>query len=148
MDISVYSLLAVCNRAKELMPKGGSIITLTYLGGESVIPGYNVMGLCKAALESGVEYLAHELGAQQIRVNALSAGPIKTLSSSAVKDFDQMLKLYEAAAPLRRNVDGPEVAKTALYLLSDLSTGVTGETLHVDAGYHIMGAPPADSGLV
>ncbi len=147
MDISVYSLLAVCHRARELMPNGGSIITLSYLGGETVIPGYNVMGLCKAALESGVEYLAHELGQQQIRVNALSAGPIKTLSSSAVKDFDQMLKLYEAAAPLRRNVDGPEVAKSALYLLSDLSTGVTGETLHVDAGYHIMGAPPPESKL-
>lgn len=147
MDISVYSLIAVCRRAKELMPRGGSIITLTYLGGETVIPGYNVMGLCKAALESGVEYLAHELGPQQIRVNALSAGPIKTMSSSAVKDFDQMLKLYDAAAPLRRNVDGPEVAKSALYLLSDMSTGVTGETLHVDAGYHIMGSPPTEAKL-
>lgn len=144
MDISVYSLLAVCQRAKPLMPRGGSIITLTYLGGEKVIPGYNIMGLCKSALESGVEYLAHELGPQGIRVNALSAGPIKTLSSSAVKDIDLTFKLYEAAAPLRRNIDGPEVAKTALFLLSDLSTGMTGETLHVDAGYHVMGAPPVD----
>lgn len=148
MDISVYSLMAVCRRAKELMPKGGSIITLTYLGGERVIPGYNVMGLCKAALESSVGYLAFELGRQNIRVNGLSAGPIKTLSSSAVKDFDQMLRLYEVGSPMRRNVDGPEVAKTALYLLSDLSTGVTGETLHVDAGYHVMGAPPAEAKVV
>lgn len=145
MDISVYSLMAVCHRAKPLMPQGGSIITLTYLGGEKVIPGYNIMGLCKSALETATEYLAHELGSQNIRVNALSAGPIKTLSSSAVKDIDQMFKLYESAAPMRRNVDGPEVAKSALYLLSDLSSGVTGETLHVDAGYHVMGAPPADA---
>ena len=148
MDISVYSLMAVCNRAKDLMPRGGSIITLTYLGGEKVIPGYNVMGLCKAALESSVEYLANELGSRGIRVNAISAGPIKTLSSSAVKDIDLTFKLYESAAPLRRNVDGPEVAKSALYLLSDLSTGVTGENLHVDAGYHVMGAPPPEAKTV
>jgi enoyl-[acyl-carrier protein] reductase I len=139
--------MAVCHRAKPLMTNGGSIVTLTYLGGEKVIPGYNIMGLCKSALESATEYLAHELGSQNIRVNALSAGPIKTLSSSAVKDIDQMFKLYESAAPMRRNVDGPEVAKSALYLVSDLSSGVTGETLHVDAGYHVMGAPPADAKL-
>ncbi|MBI1344754.1 SDR family oxidoreductase [bacterium] len=145
MDISVYSLMAVCHRAKKLMPNGGSIMTLTYLGGEKVIPGYNVMGLCKAALETSVEYLAHELGPEKIRVNALSAGPIKTLSSSAVKDIDKTFKLYEAMAPLRRNVDGAEVAKSALYLLSDLSSGVTGENLHVDSGYHIMGAPVPDA---
>jgi enoyl-[acyl-carrier protein] reductase I len=143
MDISVYSLMAICHRAKELMPRGGSIITLSYLGGERVIPGYNVMGLCKSALESAAEYLAHELGEHQIRVNALSAGPIKTLSSSAVKDFDDMLTLYDTMAPLRRNVEPIEVAKTAVYLLSDLSTGVTGETLHVDSGFHVMGAPPS-----
>jgi enoyl-[acyl-carrier protein] reductase I len=141
MDISVYSLMAVCRRARELMPQGGSIITLSYLGGERVIPGYNVMGLCKAALESATEYLAHELGPERVRVNALSAGPIKTLSSSAVKGIDTMLEMYGAMSPLRRNVDAAEVAKTALYLLSDLSSGVTGETLHVDSGYHIMGAP-------
>lgn len=145
MDISVYSLMAICNRAKDLMPDGGSIITLTYLGGERVIPGYNVMGLCKSALESATTYLAHELGIRKIRVNALSAGPIRTLSSSAVKDFDVMLNMYDAMAPMRRNVDQAEVGKSALYLLSDLSTGVTGETLHVDAGYHVMGAPPADA---
>ncbi|MBM4077353.1 MAG: enoyl-ACP reductase [Planctomycetes bacterium] len=145
MDISVYSLLAVCKRARELMPNGGSIITLTYLGGERVIPGYNVMGLCKAALESAVGYLAHEFGQAKIRVNGLSAGPIKTLSGSAVKDFDKMLAMYDALSPLRRNVQLEEVGKSAVYLLSDLSTGVTGETLHVDSGYHIMGAPPADA---
>ncbi len=145
MDISVYSLMAICKRAKDLMPQGGSIITLTYLGGERVIPGYNVMGLCKAALESATIYLAHELGTSKIRVNALSAGPIRTLSSSAVKDFDVMLQMYDNFAPMRRNVETDEVAKSALYLLSDLSTGVTGENLHVDAGYHVMGAPPADA---
>lgn len=147
MDISVYSLLAIAKRAKDMMPRGGSIVTLTYLGGEKVIPGYNVMGLCKAALESATEYLAHELGPQKIRVNALSAGPIKTLSSSAVKDIDVMFRLYDLMAPLRRNVDVDEVGKTGLYLISDLSSGVTGETLHVDSGYHIMGAPPAEAKL-
>jgi enoyl-[acyl-carrier protein] reductase I len=147
MDISVYSLLAIAKRAKDLMPRGGSIVTLTYLGGEKVIPGYNVMGLCKAALESATEYLAHELGPQKIRVNALSAGPIKTLSSSAVKDIDVMFRLYDLMAPLRRNVGVDEVGKTGLYLISDLSSGVTGETLHVDSGYHIMGAPPAEAKL-
>jgi len=145
MDISVYSLMAVAKRAKDLMPNGGSIITLTYLGGEKVIPGYNVMGLCKAALDSAVEYLAHELGPHKIRVNGLSAGPIKTLSSSAVKDIDTMFKFYESMAPLRRNVTVEEVGKTGLYLLSDLSSGVTGETLHVDSGYHVMGAPPPEA---
>ncbi|MEK6261804.1 MAG: enoyl-ACP reductase [Planctomycetota bacterium] len=147
MDISVYSLMAVCKRARELMPNGGSILTLTYLGGERVIPGYNVMGLCKAALESSVGYLAHELGQQKIRVNGLSAGPIKTLSGSAVKDFDKMLEMYDALSPLRRNVSLEEVGKSAVYLLSDMSTGVTGETLHVDSGYHAMGAPPGDAKL-
>lgn len=147
MDISVYSLMAIAKRTRELMPQGGSIVALTYLGGEKVIPGYNVMGLCKAALESATEYLAHELGPQNIRVNAISAGPIKTLSSSAVKDIDVMFKLYDQMAPLRRNVDVEEVGKSGLYLISDLSSGVTGETLHVDSGYHIMGAPPAESKL-
>ena len=144
MDISVYSLMAVCKRAQDLMPNGGSIITLTYLGGERVIPGYNVMGLCKAALESSVGYLAHELGQKKIRVNALSAGPLKTLSSSAVGGFDLMMNLYSSLSPLRRNVEIEEVGKTGLYLLSDMSSGVTGETQHVDSGYHVMGAPPLD----
>ena len=145
MDISVYSLLAVTKRAKDALAPGGSILTLTYLGGEKVIPGYNIMGVCKAALESLITYLAHDLGPSGLRVNGLSAGPLKTLSSSAVGDFDVMLKLYEVMSPLRRNVTPEEVGKTGMYLLSDLASGVTGEVLHVDSGYHIMGAPPADA---
>ena len=144
MEISVYSLLAITRRAKDLLNPGGNILTLTYLGGEKVIPGYNVMGLCKSALESATEYLAHELGPQGFRVNALSAGPLKTLSASAVGDFDKMLKLYSSFSPMRRNVTHDEVGKAGLFLLSDLASGITGETLHVDAGYHIMGAPPID----
>lgn len=144
MDISVYSLMAVTHRAREILTPGGSILTLTYLGGEKVIPGYNVMGLCKAALDSCVEYLAHEIGPEGLRINGLSAGPIKTLSSSAVSDIESMMSIYPRMAPLRRNVTMEEVGKSGMYLLSDLSSGVTGETLHVDSGYHIMGAPPAD----
>jgi enoyl-[acyl-carrier protein] reductase I len=144
MEISCYSLMAIAGRARELLKPGGSILTLTYLGGEKVIPGYNVMGICKSALESAVEYLASELGPAGFRVNALSAGPLKTLSSSAVGEFDQMLKLYTTFSPMRRNITPEEVANTGMYLLSDLASGVTGETLHVDAGYHIMGAPPED----
>lgn len=147
MEISVYSLLAITRRAQAILAPGGSILTLTYLGGEKVIPGYNIMGVCKAALECSVEYLAHELGPAGFRINALSAGPIKTLSSSAVGDFDSMLKLYNVMAPMRRNITAEEVGKTGMYLLSDLASGVTGETLHVDAGFHIMGAPPADAQL-
>jgi len=145
MEISVFSLLAVCKRAREILNPGGSVLTLTYLGGEKVIPGYNIMGICKAALESSVTYLAHELGPAGFRVNGLSAGPLKTLSSSAVGDFDVMLKLYPAMAPMRRNVTAEEVGKTGMYLLSDLASGVTGEVVHVDAGFHVMGAPPADA---
>ncbi len=144
MEISVYSLLTITRRARELLKPGGAILTLTYLGGEKVIPGYNLMGVCKAGLESSVEYLANELGPSGLRINALSAGPLKTLASSAVGDFDQMQKLYETFSPLRRNITAEEVANTGMYLLSDLASGVTGETLHVDAGYHIMGAPPGD----
>jgi enoyl-[acyl-carrier protein] reductase I len=144
MEISVYSLLTVARRAREALKPGGSLLTLTYLGGETVIPGYNVMGICKAALESSVGYLANELGPGGIRVNALSAGPLKTLSSSAVGEFDQMLKLYTSFSPLRRNISPQEVASAGMFLLSDLAGGITGETLHVDAGYHIMGAPPAE----
>lgn len=147
MDISVYSLLAVTKRAREILKPGGNILTLTYLGGETVIPGYNIMGVCKAALESLVTYLAHELGPAGLRVNALSAGPLKTLSSSAVGDFDVMLKLYEVMAPMRRNVTAEEVGKAGMYLLSDLASGVSGEVHHVDSGYHVMGAPPADAKL-
>lgn len=145
MEISVYSLMTITRRARPLLKAGGSVLTLTYLGGEKVIPGYNVMGLCKSALESATEYLASELGPDGIRVNALSAGPIKTLSSSAVGDFDLMLQLYETLSPLRRNVEPDEVGKTGMFLLSDLASGITGETLHVDSGFHIMGAPPTDA---
>ncbi len=144
MEISCYSLISLAQRARTLMSDGGSILTLTYLGGEKVIPGYNIMGVCKSALESTTEYLAHELGREGIRVNALSAGPLKTLSSSAVGEFDQMVKLYSTFSPLRRNITPEEVGKSGMWLLSDQASGITGETLHVDAGYHIMGAPPDD----
>ncbi len=144
MDVSVYSLLAIANRAAPIMNPGGSILAMTYLGGETVIPGYNLMGLCKSALESAVEYAASELGPRGIRVNALSAGPLRTLAASAVGDFQQMMKLYETFSPLRRNVTAEEIGKSGMFLLSDMSSGTTGETLHVDAGYHVMGAPPAD----
>ena len=145
MEISVYSLIALARRAREILVPGGTILTLTYFGGERVVPGYNVMGICKSALESTTEYLAHELGPAGIRVNALSAGPLKTLSSSAVGEFDKMMKLYTMYSPLRRNVTPEEVGKNGMYLLSDLSSGITGETLHVDGGYHVMGAPPTEA---
>jgi len=145
MDISVYSLIAMAGRARPLLNPGGSILTLTYLGGERVIPGYNLMGLCKSALESAMEYIAHELGPEGIRVNALSAGPVKTVSASGVGDFNKMLKLYETFGPLRRNISEEEVGKAAMFLLSSLASGITGETLHVDCGYHIMGGPPLDA---
>ena len=145
MEISCYSLISLAHRARELMSPGGSLLTLTYLGGEKVIPGYNIMGVCKSALESTTEYLASELGPEGLRVNALSAGPLKTLSSSAVGEFDQMVKLYSAFSPMRRNITPEEVGKTGMWLLSDQASGITGETLHVDAGYHIMGAPPHDA---
>lgn len=147
MEISCYSLISLAHRAREIMAPGGNILSLTYLGGEKVIPGYNIMGVCKAALESTVEYLASELGPESFRVNALSAGPLKTLSSSAVGEFDQMVKLYSAFSPMRRNVTHDEVGKTGMWLMSDHASGVSGETLHVDCGYHIMGAPPHDAHL-
>jgi enoyl-[acyl-carrier protein] reductase I len=142
MEISAYSLIALARRAKDLMPNGGSVLAMTYLGGEKVIPGYNLMGLCKAALESAVEYVASELGPSNIRVNAISAGPLRTLAASAVGDFQQMQKLYETFSPLRRNITFEEVGQAGAFMLSDAAGGITGETLHVDAGYHIMGAPP------
>jgi len=145
MDISVYSLIAMAGRAKPLMNPGGSLLTLTYLGGEKVIPGYNLMGLCKSALESSVEYLASELGPGGVRVNALSAGPVRTISASGVGDFKKMLTLYETFSPLRRNISEEEVGKAGMFLLSDLSGGISGETLHVDCGYHVMGGPPLDA---
>jgi enoyl-[acyl-carrier protein] reductase I len=145
MEISAYSLISLAGRAREIMNPGGSILCLTYLGGERVIPGYNLMGLCKAALESATEYLASELGRDGIRVNALSAGPVRTISASGVGDFKKMLKLYETFSPLRRNIEESEVGKAGMFLLSDYASGITGETLHVDSGYHIMGGPPLDA---
>ena len=139
MDISAYSLLAVAQRAREMMPNGGGIITMTYYGGEKVLPGYNVMGVAKAALESITRYLASELGDKGIRVNAISAGALRTLSSMAVGGIDTMFDHTVTRAPLKRNITADEVGKTAVYLLSDLSSGVTGETVFVDAGYNIVG---------
>jgi enoyl-[acyl-carrier protein] reductase I len=140
LDVSAYSLIAIARRALGLMPEGGSILAMTYLGGVRVIPGYNVMGVAKAALDCSARYLAHELGEQKIRVNCISAGPLKTLSSSAVGGIDEMLRSFGDRAPLRRNIDADEVGKAALFLLSDLASGVTGEILYVDAGYHALGA--------
>jgi enoyl-[acyl-carrier protein] reductase I len=144
MEISAYSLMAMCGRAREVMNPGGSVLCLSYYGGEKVVPGYNLMGLCKAALENAMMYLASELGRDDIRVNSISAGPVRTISSSGVGEFQSMLKLYESFSPLRRNITVEEVGKAGLFLLSDLSSGITGENLHVDSGYHIMGAPPLD----
>lgn len=140
LDVSAYSLTALVRQALPLMEKrNASIITLSYLGAEKVIPRYNVMGVAKAALEASVRYLAADLGPKGIRINAISAGPIRTLASAGISGFLDMLHHVEAKAPLRRNVTSDEVARTALYLASDLSSGVTGETIYVDAGYNVMG---------
>ena len=139
MNISVYSFTAVARRAAAMMPEGGAMLTLSYYGAEKVIPHYNVMGVAKAALETSVQYLANDFGPEGIRVNAISAGPIKTLAASGIGDFRYILKWNELNAPLRRNVTIDDVGGSALYLLSDLSAGVTGETHHVDAGYHLIG---------
>lgn len=141
MDISVYSFIAVSRAAARLMDTGGSIVTMTYFGGEKVVGGYNLMGVCKSALESATKYLAFDLGPKNIRVNAVSAGPVKTLAASAVGDVDEMLGLYEAVSPLGRNVTSEEVGRTTGFLLSDLASGTSGEVLHVDCGYHVMGSP-------
>jgi enoyl-[acyl-carrier protein] reductase I len=141
MDISVYSFIATAREAAKLMPDGGSMVTMSYFGGERVVGGYNLMGVCKSALEMATRYLAFDLGPKRIRVNALSAGPIKTLASSAVGEFSDMMKLHAAVAPMGRNVDTDDVGKSTAYLLSDLSSSTTGEILHVDCGYHIMGSP-------
>ncbi|WP_068080757.1 enoyl-ACP reductase FabI [Polycladidibacter stylochi] len=145
MEISCYSLAAVAKRAEKLMPEGGSILTLTYYGAEKVMPNYNVMGVAKAALEASVKYLAVDLGPQKIRVNSISAGPIKTLAASGIGDFRYILKWNEYNAPLRATVTIEEVGNSALYLLSDLSTATTGETVHVDAGYHVVGMKAVDA---
>ena len=145
MNISAYSLVAVAKRAAEMMPNGGSIVTLTYYGAEKVIPHYNVMGVAKAALETSVQYLANDLGQQNIRVNAISAGPIKTLAASGIGDFRYILKWNEYNSPLRRNVTIEDVGGAGLYFCSNLSSGVTGETHHVDAGYHVVGMKQEDA---
>ena len=141
MDISVYSLVAVAQHAARVMHEGGSILTLTYFGGERVVPGYNMMGVCKAALDASVKYLAYDLGPKKIRVNAVSAGPVKTLAASAVGDLDNLAGLYVAVSPMGRNITREEVGSAGMFLLSDLASGITGEILHVDCGYNVMGSP-------
>ena len=140
MDVSAYSMVALARHATPLMEgRGGSMLTLTYMGSEKVIPNYNVMGVAKAALEASVRYLAHDLGPRGIRVNAISAGPIRTLAASGIADFKEMLHHVSERAPLKRNIDATEVGKTALFLCSEWGSAITGEVLHVDAGYSIMG---------
>jgi len=145
MMVSVYSFTAVVQRAEKLMTDGGACLTLTYYGAEKVMPHYNVMGIAKAGLETSVKYIAMDLGPRNIRVNALSAGPIKTLAASGIGDFRYIMKWNELNAPLRRNVTQADVGKSAMYLLSDLASGVTGETHHVDAGYHVVGMKAEDA---
>jgi enoyl-[acyl-carrier protein] reductase I len=139
MDISVYSLVAVSRAAAPLMSEGGTVITISYYGGEKVIPGYNVMGVCKAALEHSVRYLAWDLGSKKIRVNSISAGPMRTLSAAGIAGFDQLREHAAQKSPLGRTVEHADLGKTALYLLGDLSSGVTGENIHVDCGYSLVG---------
>ncbi|MCP4395231.1 MAG: enoyl-ACP reductase FabI [Alphaproteobacteria bacterium] len=145
MHISCYSFTEACKLAEPLMNEGGSAITLSYYGAEMVIPHYNVMGIAKAALEASIKYLANDMGPKGIRVNAISAGPIRTLAASGIGDFRQIMKWNELNAPLRRNVTIEDVGKSGLYLLSDLASGVTGELLHVDAGYHTVGMIATDA---
>ncbi len=145
MLISVFSFTAVVQRAVPMMTEGGSCLTLTYYGAEKVMPHYNVMGVAKAGLEASVKYMAMDLGPRNIRVNALSAGPIKTLAASGIGDFRYIMKWNELNSPLRRNVTQADVGKSAMFLLSDLSSGVTGENLHVDAGYHVVGMKAEDA---
>ncbi|SLN59755.1 enoyl-ACP reductase FabI [Roseisalinus antarcticus] len=145
MDISVYSFTAVMQRAEKMMTEGGAALTLTYYGAEQVMPHYNVMGVAKAALEASVRYMAEDLGKDGIRVNAISAGPIKTLAASGIGDFRYILKWNELNSPLRRNVTIDDVGGSALYLLSDLGSAVTGEVHHVDAGYHVVGMKAVDA---
>lgn len=139
LDVSAYTLTAVTKHALPFMKEGGNVVTLTYYGAEKVVPHYNVMGVAKAALEASVRYLAADLGEKKVRVNAISAGPVRTLAAMGIAGFRDMLKFVEQRAPLKRNVQAEEVGKTALYLLSDLSSGVTGEVIHVDCGYSIVG---------
>jgi enoyl-[acyl-carrier protein] reductase I len=145
MNISAYSFVAVAKRARAMMPEGGSLLTLTYYGAEKVVPHYNVMGVAKAALETSVKYLAMDLGPENIRVNAISAGPIKTLAASGIGDFRYIMKWNELNSPLRRNVTIEDVGGAGLYLLSGLASGVTGEIHHVDAGYNVIGMKAEDA---
>ena len=145
MHISCFSFTKICREAERLMPNGGSLITLTYYGAEKVMPNYNVMGIAKAALESSVLYLAMDLGPKNIRVNGLSAGPVKTLAASGIGDFRYILKWNQYNSPLRRNTTLDDVGGTGFYLLSDLSSGVTGEIIHVDSGYHVVGMKAVDA---
>jgi enoyl-[acyl-carrier protein] reductase I len=145
MNISVYSFTAIAKRAREMMPNGGSLLTLTYYGSEKVVPHYNVMGVAKSALDTSVKYLAVDLGRDNIRVNAISAGPIKTLAASGIGDFRYILKWNELNSPLRRNVTIEDVGGAGLYLLSDLASGVTGEIHHVDGGYNVIGMKAEDA---
>jgi len=145
MNISVFSFTAVAQRAAAMMPHGGAMLTLTYYGAEKVVPHYNVMGVAKSALETSVKYLAVDLGRDNIRVNALSAGPVKTLAASGIGDFNLIMKWNEYNAPLKRNITIEDVGGAGLYLLSELASGVTGETHHVDAGYHVVGMKAEDA---
>jgi enoyl-[acyl-carrier protein] reductase I len=140
LDVSAYSLLGVARAAMPLMEKeGGSILTMSYYGAEKVVPHYNVMGVAKSALESTVRYLAYDLGPKKIRVNAISAGPVQTLAARGISGFSEMMKVYPSRAPLKRNIETTELGNTGLFLLSDMGSGITGETIYVDAGYHVMG---------
>jgi enoyl-[acyl-carrier protein] reductase I len=141
MNISAYSFISTAKYAADLMPNGGAMITMTYLGGERVVPGYNMMGVCKAALEAAVKYVAFDLGPKGIRVNGLSAGPIRTLASAGIGDFKSMLTINAAIAPLQKNVTQEDVGKTAAFLLSDWAQAITAENVHVDSGYHVMAGP-------
>ena len=145
MNISVYSFTAVAKRAAAMMKSGGSMITLTYLGAERVTPHYNVMGVAKAALEASVKYLAVDLGSRKIRVNSISAGPVKTLAAMGIGDFRYILKWNELNSPLKRNTTIEDVGGSALYLLSELGSGTTGENIHVDSGYHVVGMKAIDA---
>lgn len=148
LGVSAYSLIPIAREARKLMPNGGSIVTLSYLGGEKYVPNYNIMGVAKAALECTVRYLAAELGKENIRVNALSAGPVKTLAAKGISGFDTLYKIVEARSPMKRNITHEEVGGAGLYLCSDLSSGVTGETHHVDCGYHAISTTKQDAVIV
>ena len=145
LNVSCYSFTALCQRVSKMMNNGGQILTLSYLGAERVMPHYNVMGIAKSALETSVKYIAEDLGKKNIRVNAISAGPIKTLAASGISDFRYILKWNEYNSPLRRSTNIEEVGKNSIYLLSDLSSGVTGEVVHVDCGYHVVGMKAVDA---